>query len=94
METFNESVLAQSGKVMVKFGAPWCGPCNQVKPILEEMANEGYRIYDVDCDQDQDNTMKFGIRGVPTYIVFENGVEVARDSGAKTREQLNKLYGE
>jgi len=92
MQKFNEDVLSKTtGKVMVKFGAAWCAPCKMVSPILEEMAEEGKPVYDVDVDSDPATTAKFGIRGVPTYIVFENGKEILRESGNKNKSQLEEL---
>lgn len=91
LKTFNESTLSESGKVLVKFGAPWCGPCNQVAPILESMATEGLPVYDCNVDEDGDAAVKYGIRNVPTFIVFENGVEVKRQAGAMMKPQLEEL---
>jgi thioredoxin 1 len=92
LQAFNETVLGRPGKVLVKFGAPWCGPCQQVGPVLEQMKDEGYtNIYDVNTDADQESAIKYGIRSVPTIIVFENGVEVKREMGAKSKSQIVEL---
>lgn len=95
LQAFNEHVLGREGKVLVKFGAPWCGPCRQVAPLLEALKDEGYdNIYDVNTDVDQASAIKYGIRSVPTFIVFENGVEVQRVMGMQTKPQILKLLGE
>lgn len=92
MQKFSEDVLTEtSGKIMVKFGASWCCPCKIVAPVLEEMVQEGQTIYDVDVDSDLTSTAKFGIRGIPTYIVFENGKEIKRESGVKNKAQFEEL---
>lgn len=94
LQTFNESVLSNEGRVLVKFGAPWCGPCQSVAPVLESMAEEGYAVFDVNTDEDSDSAVKYGIRSVPTFIVFENGLEVKRETGAMQKSQLISLLGE
>jgi thioredoxin 1 len=94
LQSFNESALSTEGRILVKFGAPWCGPCQSVAPTLEAMAEEGYAVYDVNTDEDADSAVKYGIRSVPTFIVFENGVEVTRETGAMQKSQLVNLLGE
>jgi thioredoxin 1 len=92
LQAFNEHVLGREGKVLVKFGAQWCGPCKQVAPVLEGLKDEGYdNIYDCDVDKDQDAAVKYFVRGVPTFIVFENGKEVKRDSGMKSAKEIKEL---
>lgn len=92
LQTFDEAILAESsGKVLVKFGAPWCGPCKQVTPVLEAMADEGLPVYDCNVDEAQDAAVKYGIRSVPTFIVFENGEAVNTTMGVQTKQQLTDL---
>jgi thioredoxin 1 len=92
LQKFNELVLGRPGKVLVKFGAPWCGPCRQVAPILEQMKDEGHdNLYDCNVDEDQTVAVKYGIRNVPTFVVFEDGKEVSRTTGAQTKPALIKL---
>lgn len=94
LQKFTEGSLDGSGKILVKFGAPWCSPCQAVAPTLEAMASEGLAVFDVNTDEDQDSAIKYGIRGVPTFIVFEDGKEVKRVSGAQTKAALINLLGE
>jgi len=94
LEKFTEGTLDGSGKILVKFGAPWCGPCQSVAPTLEAMTTEGHQVFDVNTDEDQDSAIKYGIRSVPTFIVFEDGKEVKRVSGAQTKTALINLLGE
>lgn len=91
MQIFNESDLQSEGRILVKFGAPWCGPCNSMIPILEDLAEDEYPIFDVNTDNDPDSATKYQIRSVPTFIVFENGRELRRAVGAQSKQQLIKL---
>jgi thioredoxin 1 len=91
---FDENALTENKKILVAFKAPWCGPCKTMQPTLEAMATEGYQVFDVNTDEDQDSAIKYGIRGVPTFIVFEDGKEVKRVSGAQTKSALINLLGE
>lgn len=91
LKKFTQEDLNLEGKILVKFGATWCGPCRQVAPILEDIAADGYSIYDVDSDQNSDLTIKYGVRSVPTFIVFEDGIETARKTGALNKEQILEL---
>ena len=94
LQKFTDDALTKPGKILVKFGAPWCQPCQMVAPTLEEMATEGLAVFDVNTDEDQDSAIKYGIRGVPTFIVFEDGKEVKRTSGYQAKPTLINLLGE
>lgn len=91
INTFNKEALQTNGKILVAFKAPWCAPCKTITPVLEEMSEEGYNIFAVDVDTDSDTAAKYGIRGVPTLITFENGKEVTRSSGVKPKAELIEL---
>ena len=74
------------------FTATWCGPCKSFKPVMNEVAGEGYSIQFVDVDQNQELASKYGVRSVPTTVIEENGVEVDRFVGALPKETVkNKL---
>lgn len=90
MEKFKESDL-QLDKVLLKFGAHWCGPCKAVEPVLEKLSST-CSIRSVDTDEEGDLTVKYGIRSVPTYILFEKGKESRRDHGSKTEQELLNFY--
>jgi thioredoxin 1 len=94
LQKFTETALNQPGKILVKFGAPWCQPCQMVAPTLEAMATEGASVFDVNTDEDQDSAIKYGIRGVPTFILFEDGKEIKRTQGAQTKAALTKFMEE
>lgn len=71
------------------FTAEWCNPCQRTRPIAEELHAEGIIDFDfIDADSEVDMINKFGIKAVPTYILIEDGKEVKRMNGAKTREQF------
>ena len=78
-------------KVVFYFTAEWCGPCKQTRPIVEEMKREGFEFQIIDADYEQLLVKRFGIKSVPTFILFENEKEINRTTGAKTREELQSF---
>ncbi len=79
-------------KTMKYFSATWCGPCKAFKPIMNEVASEGYSIEFIDVDQEQNKATKYGVRSVPTVVIEENGIEVDRFIGSMPKQQvLDKL---
>jgi len=82
--TFEETVLKSDKPVMVDFWAAWCGPCRMVGPIIDELSNDyaGKAIIGkVDVDANQEFAAKFGVRNIPTVLVFQNGEVVGRQVG-------------
>ena len=78
---FQNEVLSSDVPVLVDFWAEWCGPCKMIAPVLEEIANEygdKLKVCKVDVDANPDLPGKFGIRGIPTLIVFKGGKAVVR----------------
>jgi len=75
-------------KTMKYFSATWCGPCKVFKPVMNEIAGEGYSVQFIDVDESQDLAVKHSIRSVPTTIIEENGVEVDRIIGAVSKQQM------
>jgi len=79
-------------KTMKYFSATWCGPCKSFKPVMFEIASEGYSVQFIDVDSQSDLASKYGVRSVPTTVIEENGVEVDRFVGALPKETVkNKL---
>tara|TARA_R100000742_G_C4261984_1_gene79792 strand:- start:902 stop:1144 length:243 start_codon:yes stop_codon:yes gene_type:complete len=79
-------------KTMKYFSATWCGPCRTFKPVMNEIAGEGYSVQFIDIDQSPDLQQKYNVRSVPTTVIEENGVEVNRIVGAVSKQQvLNSL---
>ena len=89
-------VLTSKGRVAVDFWAEWCGPCKQVAPILEALAEdfpEQITIYKVNADDNSGLTAELKISSIPTIIVYEDGKEVKRIKGAKPRGILMDEFG-
>ena len=70
------------------FTATWCGPCQQFKPIMEEIAGDGYSIEFIDVDNEQNKAEKYGVRSVPTVVIEDNGIEVDRFIGVLPKKQV------
>ena len=70
------------------FSATWCGPCKQFKPIMEEIAGDGYSIEFIDVDNEQNKAEKYNVRSVPTVVIEDNGIEVDRFIGALPKKQV------
>lgn len=91
---FDAEINQDSGTVMVKFGADWCGPCKVIAPILEKIAEEAegkFKVLDVDIDEEVELAQKFGIRSVPTILVFKEGKVVKSNLGTATKAKILSL---
>ena len=91
-ESFEKEI---QGWILVDFWAPWCGPCLRVGPVLEQISEEeGTRIGKVDVSQNQEIAARYGVRGIPMMIIFENGKEKGRIVGAYPKEAIEKFIEE
>ena len=89
--SFEEDVLKSETPVLVDFWAEWCGPCKMIAPILEEIASEydgKLKIAKLNIDENSGTPPQFGIRGIPTLILFKNGQAEATKVGALSKSQL------
>jgi thioredoxin 1 len=89
--SFEEDVVNASGPVLVDFWAEWCGPCKMIAPILSEIATEyagKVTIGKLNIDENNATPPKFGIRGIPTLLLFKDGKVAATKVGALSKGQL------
>ncbi len=89
--SFEEEVIKNTEAVLIDFWAEWCGPCKAIAPILEEIAEEykgKLKIAKINVDDNTETPAKYGIRGIPTLILFKNGQPAATRVGALTKAQL------
>lgn len=89
--TFPAEVLQASLPVLVDYWAEWCGPCRSIAPILEEVAKEyagRLTVAKLNVDENQQTPQKYGIRGIPTLMLFKNGNIEATKVGAVSKSQL------
>jgi thioredoxin 1 len=89
-ENFDSEVLQAEGAVLVDFWAPWCGPCRQIAPVIEELAKEnpGVKIGKVNIDDNPSAAERFGVNSIPTLMVFRNGQVADSFVGVRPKAQL------
>ena len=92
--TFEDDISSSSNLILVDFWAEWCGPCKMIAPVLEELASEygeKLKICKMDVDANPETAPKYGIRGIPTLILFNNGDVAGTKVGALSKSQLSEF---
>ncbi len=90
-ENFEHDIASQNTPVLVDFGAEWCGPCKQLDPILEELANENIdkiKVFKINIDENPMTPQKFGVRGIPTIMLFNKGKLIDTKVGSLPKSAL------
>lgn len=96
-DSFETDVLKAGQPVLVDYWAAWCGPCKMIAPILEEVAAEfagKVTVAKLNVDENQQTAAKFGIRGIPTLMLFQNGEVKATKVGAVSKTQLTEFLNQ
>ena len=96
-QSFEEEVLKSDTPVLIDFWAEWCGPCKILGPVINDVAEDfvgKVKFTKLNIDNNPDNTKKFGIRGIPTIMLFKNGEKTATSVGVLSKSELTNFLNE
>ncbi len=94
-ENFEKEVLKSEKPMLVDFYADWCGPCNAMAPVIEELATEldgKAKVGKINVDENSDIAVEYNVMSIPTLIIFKNGKEEKRLVGLRDKEELLNLF--
>ena len=94
---FNKDVLDSEKTVLVDFWAEWCGPCRALAPVLESVSNEmgeSAEVFKINVDENPELAQKYGVRGIPTLIVFKGGTPVKTLVGMQSKDVIRQIIQE
>ncbi len=92
-QNFEQEVLKSESPVLVDFWAVWCGPCQMMGPVIDELAEEmkdKYKIGKLNVDENRETASKYGVMSIPTLIIFKSGEEVKQLVGVQSKESLKE----
>jgi thioredoxin 1 len=90
-ENFEQEVLKSDIPVVIDVFASWCGPCQQVAPIFEELSKElegQYKLVTINIDEERDLAIKYNVSSIPTFLFFKNGETIGKEMGYMSKEDL------
>lgn len=92
-KNFETEVLQSEKKVLIDFYADWCGPCQMLSPIVEQVAeeNENIKVVKLNVDENQELAIKYGIMSIPTLVVVKDGNEINRTIGLVSKSEVEEL---
>lgn len=92
VENFSENDILKHEKVVLKFFATWCGPCNMMAPIVQELSEEmeDIKFFDLNIEKNEELVKTLGIKSLPTIVLFEDGVKIKESIGFQPKEKMRK----
>lgn len=89
-QNFEQEVMQSDKPVLIDFYADWCGPCQTMGPVIEEISNETAKakVCKINVDEEMELAQKYGVMSIPTFIVIKNGEQVARNMGAQPKSAV------
>lgn len=92
-DNFDKEVLQSEKNVLVDFWAPWCAPCRMLSPVVDEIAQEStdFKVCKVNVDEEQELAQRFGVKSIPTLLVFKNGETVKHSVGVQPKSAILEM---